>query len=227
MTVGSLAGNSAVATTPTYCTASDVARVLQKPAPSAHAGEGEPSLADWNATIMGIEDEIDTLTKTSWRARRQLLEFSDWNTDPDEEFWILIALEHRPVLTLSSASGDGLDVRQGGSWVDLLATATQGVNGQFWIQEDLGYLRIRRSAFQLTDKARIRISYRYGNSVVPQAIREATALLVASELASGDLISVGGRGGDVDRVGVDPRIRRWERRAYAILSNFQQWGGGY
>lgn len=224
MAITSAAGNKAVATAPTYCAASDVAEILQKPAPSAHAGEGEPSLAAWNNRILAAEDEIDTTCGTSWRPRREYLEYHDWETYADEEYWIQLKLNHAPVLTLSAADGDGLEVRQGGIWTNMLGGGyVQGPNGQFWVQEDSGVLRIRRSIFQLTDQARVRVNYRYGNSQVPQAIKEACALLVAARLSMGDLVATGGRGGEVDRIGLDPRIREWKREAYSILARYQRW----
>lgn len=225
MPIGSLTGNSAIPTTPTYCTVREVAVTLGKPVPSAHNDEGEPTLSDWEQHILDTEDEIDKICGTSWRLRRELLEYHDWKTFVDEESWILIKLINSPVRTLSAAEGDALEVRQGGNWEDWLATKTQSPAGHFWLQEPAGFLRVRRGLFQLTDQARLRISYRYGESVVPKAIRLATRLLTAAELASGDLISVGGRGGESDRLAMDPRIRRWENRAYSLLSRYQKWGG--
>lgn len=223
--IGSLTGNTPIPTTPTYTTAAEVARILQKPVPSEHSDEGEPTLTQWNQTILAKEGEVDHWTKTSWRLRRELLEYHDFQTFIDEESWLLVKLRNAPTRTLDAASGDGLEVRQGGTWEDWLATKTQGPSGQFWIQEPEGFLRLRRSLFQYTDQARVRISYRYGISAVPAEIGYATALLAAAELSTGDLISLGGRNGEVDRVGVDPRVRRWERTAYAILAGYQKWGG--
>lgn len=225
MPVGSLSGNTPVPTVPSYCQVSDVYEVLQKPAPSAHNDEGEPSTAAINRRILAAESEIDRVCNTSWRIRRELLEYHDWKTFTDEEFWIIVALKNRPVRTLDAALGDGLEVRQGGVWVDYLAQYTQGPNGQFWVQEPEGFLRIRRGPFEYTDQARVRITYRYGESAVPADIGEACAMLVAARLSSSDLVATGGQGGNMDRLQMDPRVRAWKHDAYAILASYVKWGG--
>lgn len=225
MAIGSSVGNAPIPAVPTYCQVSDVYEVLQKPQPSAHSGEGEPTIAAVTRRILAVESEIDRACNTSWRARRELLEYHDFKTFFDEEYWILIQLKNKPVLTLDASQGDALEVRQGGVWVDWLAQFIQGPNGHFWLEEPEGYLRIRRGPFEYTDQARVRISYRYGNVGVPADIGEACAMLVAAKLASADLVSVGGEGSGVDRVQVDPRVRMWKKDAYAILSSYVRWGG--
>jgi hypothetical protein len=225
MAIGSSVGNSPIATTPTYCQVADVYEVLQKAMPSEHSDEGEPTLSMVKRRILAVENQIDRACNTSWRPRRELLEYHDFQTFFDEEFWILIGLKNKPVLPLSAVDGDALEVRQGGVWVDYLSQFTQGPNGQFWIEEPAGFLRLRRGPFEYTDQARVRVSYRYGNVNPPADIAEACAMLVAARLSSGDLVSIGGRGGESDRLAMDPRISQWKRDAYAIMAQYVHWGG--
>lgn len=228
MAIGSDVGNKPVtATGTTYCTVAQVYTYLQKPEPSAANDEGELTPAKVESLIRDMEGEIDSITGTSWRARQVRLEYHDFTTMRDEEYWVLLELRHKPVKTLSAASGDALEVRDGGSWTDWLATKTQGINGEFWIQEPDGFLRLRRGVCERTREARVRLSYRYGEVDVPEEIRQACAKLAAAEIASGDVIGVGGQGGGVDHVQLEPRVRLWRNAAYAILARYQGVGRGY
>src|SRR3990167_352248 len=118
-------------TAPTYCVIDDVVRYTQLLAPSEAADEGELTQTHWNNIIIDMEGEVDRVTGSSWRARRVELEYHDRNTRIDEENWVMFQLRHFPAKTLSAASGDALEVRQGNAWENWLdGSKTEGVRSE-------------------------------------------------------------------------------------------------
>jgi hypothetical protein len=228
--IGSLVSDQPVPTTPSYCTADDVAEVLNIMPPGATSSEGEPTLAQWNNKILRMEEYVDRITRTNFRIRKVLLEYHDWTTWINQEGYYLMQLERAPVRTLDTAAGDILEVWNGGGWEDWLTSGrVEGRNRDYWIEEPSGYLRIRRNAVPITEEARVRISYRSGESAVPADIVHACALMTAAELVMGDRTAVGGPspGGQTDRFSNKEKRAEWLREAYVILANYQRPGKGY
>lgn len=226
MAIGSNVQDTPVPTTPSYATAADVAFVLGVEAPSAHGDEGVPTLAQWNQAILWAEADIDRTTKTSWRIRQAKLEYKDLDTFLTVDHWLALDLRHYPVKTLDAASGDALEFWNGGAWEDWLATQLEGRANQYWLQEDLGVLRLRRNPWFLYPDARVRVTYRYGYSACPADIQQAAALLAAARLGSNRTYAKGGHGSDVDQVTIAESIGQWRRDAYVILANYQHVGRG-
>lgn len=225
MVIGTSVSNTPVATTPTYCTVADVYRYLREALPGSTADEGDLSQPMVKDLILEKEAEVDRACGTSWRARRVALEYHDYDTWISSGSWLVIQTRHKPVMTLAVASGDGFELWNGSTWEDWLANKTQGRASDWWLEEPTGNLYMRRSILLGDRDARVKLSYRYGNSAVPADIKSATAMLVAAELASGDLVSYGGSGTSAGGLGIDPKVRRWERRAYSILASHQHYGG--
>lgn len=214
------------APTLTYCTVADVALVLQQPEPSEAAGEGEPTQGQWKTAIRWAEARVDRFTRRSWRPRQVRLEYHGCDSWVDEEAYYAIRLRNAPVKPLASASGDVIEVWNGSAWDDWLTSHTEGRQNDYWLQEDEGVLRLRRLLTVRSPNARARASYRYGVEDIPEDITEATALLAAIRLGMGDAVMPFGRGGEIDRLGMDPKIRMWYRDAYALVAQYQAVGGG-
>lgn len=214
-------------TVPSYCVAADVAMVLGVQPPTAHGDEGMPTLAQWNQAILWAEADIDRTCKTAWRVRQAKLEYHNLDVLLSPDHWVAIDLRHSPVKTFSAVAGDALEFWNGGAWEDFLATQTEGRAGAYWLQEDLGVLRIRRNPWFLYPDARVRVTYRYGYAAVPADIQQAAALLAAARLGSNRVYAQGGHGGELDAVSIRDRISEWRRDAYSILANYQHVGRGY
>lgn len=211
---------------PTYCTVDDVSRTLMEPVPpSGEDAEGTHTRSDWEAAIIDAEDEVDRSTGTSWRPRRVKLEYQDFDKWPDVQNFMRVDLAHNPVLPLDAASGDALEVWDGGDWEDWLATKTEGRNEDYWLKEPRGQLYLRRGIWPTRlDEARVRVSYRYGHSDVPRAIRKATRFLAAADLLTPDAVGQGGNQGDVDQMSIRDKADKWEQQAYQLLARYQRWG---
>lgn len=228
MPIGSDVQDTPVPVVPSYCTAADVAFVLGVPAPTSSADDGVATLAQWNTAILWAEADIDRTCKTGWRARQAKLEYHNLDTFLSPDHWVALDLRHSPVKTFSSVAGDALEFWNGGAWEDLLSTLTEGRAGGYWLQEDLGVLRIRRNPWFLYPDARVRVTYRYGYAAVPADIQQAAALLAAARLGVNHNFSQAGNGGSgPDGVTLKERVDQWRRDAYAILANYQHVGRGY
>lgn len=218
-----MALDTPIPSTPTYCTADDVAAVLQRPSFSAAADEGEPTPSQVDAWILQEEDRIDRETRHAWRERKVTSEWLNLDGLPDGYGFIPVKLRHRSIRApLSSVSGDSLNIRVGSTTQDFVTTQTQGLNGAFFVQEDQGILHVKRRFFPV-EKDSAYITYRYGETAVPGAIKRACAIRVAAFLAIGDAVGTSGRGGTLDRLSLEAKREAWLREAAAILANFMEW----
>jgi len=202
----------------TYCTADDVRRVLQ--VDFDFSSQKLPTDTDVEASIEEAEDEIDQETQHAWRAVTVTNEFYDIPIQAYREgVGTPIHLKHRNVRTLASGSGDKLEVWDGSSYEDWLTTKTEGRANDYWLDEELGILYIRRYWKYYWKKA-IRMTYRYGESTVPKDIRKATAMLAAIDfIMSDDLSASLNETGDSMRVGHESRIEIMRERVEKIIRN--------
>lgn len=212
-------------TTPSYGSVARVARILQKSIPSPDAGEGEPNLQDWIDTLIAAEDSIDQALGTSWRARQRKLEYHPRKTWITKENYYRVRLEHGPIRTLDAVQGDALEVWTG-SWEDWLATRTEGRGRDYYLEETGPFLYLRRTYFDLdyANDPALRLTYRYGFSAVPSAVKEAASKLAACSLVTGDQVGTQGNGGSVDRIRVPDKKADWWREAWTALAPYQRVG---
>lgn len=206
-----------------YTTTQRVAELLQVAEPTDANDEGEPTKASWTRRIVDVEDEIDRLTGQAWRERKVTDEYRHIDAWMDWHGFVPVNLRHHEIRALDTAQGDKVEVRVGSAFVDYLTTQTQGTTGAFWIQADTGILYLRRRHFPIVRDA-IRMAYRYGEQAVPNAIRRLATLMAGIELAQGDRVAVGGRGGGLDRIGLDAKADQWRREADRILVSYAQVG---
>lgn len=181
----------------TYCTASDVRRLL------GLSGEftetSNPSFIQVEDYIKAAEDEIDFRTAHSWRTRRSRTTTGDdtsaeyeWHDIPKEPWdWALgrrVKLDHRLVKTLDTGEGDVLELWNGTEYEDWTVTKTEGRADDYWLDYENGVLYIK-SHHHPRNKA-IRIKYRYGEEKVPNDVKIACAKLAAMNLLGGEDRSV-------------------------------------
>ena len=197
-----------------YCTPDHVAQVRREPPYSAHESRGRHTRDQVVKAIRWAMARIDSHCGQSWR-RRVVTE--EWQDLPQEVFdgvWTRVKLDNRQVADLASGSGDALQVRAGSSWEDYLTTRTQGIAGDFYIQNEDGWLYLKRRTSLVTEDA-IKITYRTGFTTVPEDIQEACALLTAARLEETSIRSIGPDG--ASSYAVENRARDWKKDAYASL----------
>lgn len=210
----------------TYATADDVRRFLQTP---AFDGSSKPTLADVDKFIEEAEDEIDRRTRRAWRSTTITNEFQDVirGADPylDRSFYnsdTRIFLDFSNTKTLDSGSGDKLELWNGNAYEDFLVTRTEGRENDFWQDEKMGVIMIKLF-YGFFRRRKARITYRYGETVVPNDIRKATALLAAIEIiGNDDRTTLMTDTGDLDRVNFQQRIENWQKQIDKIVAGYAE-----
>lgn len=209
-------------TDPAYCTADDVAAVRRERPYAATEARQRHTLAQVKAAIIDAEEEVDRTTRHAWRERKVTDEYRSIDRPADGLGFIRIPLRHRMIRALAAGSGDKVEIRSGTTWEDYLVTRTQGIGGDFWMQESDGTLYVKQRYFLITRDG-ARVTYRYGEVSVPRDVKRATALLAAAHLEDTQRRAAGDAG---DARPVADRADEWRRQAYALLRSHIQVGGG-
>lgn len=162
----------------TYTTALNVQALLQRQ--TAFSVSTVPTLAQVESLIEAYEDHVDNDTDHAWRETTITEEFVDKKTNYVYGTGIKFKLLHRKIKTFSTGDGDKLEVWDGNSWVDYLVSKTEGRNEDYWTDEESGVFYIR-STYRIFPKG-VRVTYRFGESTVNQAIRLAVDNFVASDI---------------------------------------------
>ncbi len=160
-----------------------------------------PSSGQVAQRIDYIEKWIDQQTRNSWTSQTVTNEFHDWEyyrwrpVRARMSFFEegSVHLRFFPIKAFSSAAGDKIEVFTGQStgdgYEDFLVTRTQGRNNDFWVDTNEGIIHFASSRpYRLRDA--VRITYRYGESSVPQDIKYATVLLTAAQIVITDDYSI-------------------------------------
>ncbi|MFA5407125.1 MAG: hypothetical protein WC307_07235 [Candidatus Nanoarchaeia archaeon] len=198
----------------TYCTPSDVSRLLQVP---EFGGDGatKPSLEDVQNFILEAQDEFDCATKHAWRSTTVTDEYHDidqLNYVPGLGWPIY--LQHHTIRALASASGDKLEVFDGSSWVDWLDASnnyTEGRDEDFWVNYTDGILYIRSlNANTSFRKQSVRLTYRYGETTVPREVKKAVSKMVAIDILTSNDRTILVPEGENASITYDSRVRKWQ-----------------
>ena len=140
------------------------------------SSSSDPTEAEVLQYIRRAEGYIDRQTGFGWRDKRtrERLRFPEYeftsNRRHGDTLWfdgVKLPLIHRNVKDLDSTKGDVLQIRQGGSFVDYLATKSEGLNKDYFMDNENGILHLyRRWVIQMD--AKCIIDYRYGDAVESQ-----------------------------------------------------------
>ncbi len=206
----------------TYAQATDVQRIIQGP---TFSGSTTPTTTQVEAFINAAEDQIDRDTRRAWRSVTVTDEYYNipkvhnvgHHQGHGHRRFIKIYLRHRHVKTFAGVSGDKLEIWDGSSDVDWIATKTEGRADDFWVNYTDGILYVRmQHALYHEDGAKL--TYRYGETTVPSDIKDATAMLAAvMVLGSDDNSQVVAETGDATRQSHQSRIEQWSTRAREII----------
>lgn len=197
--------------------------------------------------IMSAEDEIDRRLRRSWRVNRVTDHittahdyFADRNSVYRAEYWShggnMVQL-HKDALPIDPLEGDRIELRvRGDGWRDITDLPDPGSppdpytgapGRAWWMDPESGRLFIRMSRFVVRDNS-VRVTYRWGSSEpVPEAIRRACCLMVASQIVENNYYDVKvGLGGDVAGA-KEAMLRSWDKKIGEILSSYQRAGSVY
>jgi len=203
--------------TTTYCTENDVKRYMALDMTISE--DTTPSINDVQDFIEEAEDDIDHQTQDAWRSKTVVNEFYDIpRVRYNYQTGIAIHLRHTDIKALTNGT-DKLEIWDGSSYVDWLATKTEGRNNDYWLEETKGILYLRYP-YRFYAKQAIRLTYRYGKTVVPGDIKRATAMIAAINLLlNDDRSSALVETGDPTRISYNDRASKMQARVNKILKN--------
>lgn len=205
--------------TVTYCTAAQVASLIQFNQTDGFTTTTKPTTSQVEEIINRMEDEIDHKTQMSFgRATTVTDEYYDIDYSNYEiGTGVPVYLTARNIRTLTTASGDKLEVWDGSSWIDWLTTKTEGRDEDYWIDGEMGILYLK-TAVSLTKSSTLRLTYRYGLTSVPKDIENCCAMMVARELLMSDdrsmLLPEG-----TSNISLSQKMEYWTKRIEEIMSN--------
>jgi len=163
-----------------YATVEDIADFLRMPIDN----NSSPNEVQVEKLIGRNEDRIDRRTGHAWRPTQVVKEIHDlpllytfgWGTP--------VFLQHRnlkvnPCDQLCANQGDAIEIWQGttGDYREIVAD-----NSLYEVEPIYGRLFIRGFLFSILRKHRLRITYRYGDAVVPGDIKDACIKLTAVDI---------------------------------------------
>ena len=144
-----------------------------------------PSIAQVEKLIKRSEDKIDRRTGHAWRTKTTteiynlpLLYTFGWGT--------FIALKHRNIkykagadTCLDTAARDKIEIWNGsnGQWSDYVCTP-----GSYDIEYIKGEVYLRGFIFSILRQNRVRVTYRFGDTTVPEDIKDAIVKLTCIDL---------------------------------------------
>jgi len=190
----------------------------------------KPTLAEVNQWISEAEDLIDDETHHSWKATTVTDEHYDFEIAEESKSFFrprrgsnadekIVFLKHRQIRTLTTGSGDKLEVWDGSQWVDWIATGsayTEGRDEDFWLDYDQGILYFANS-YPSRKKNAVRMTYRYGASSVPGDITRLATTMVASQILQTDTSDLYVAGSETQKK--EEVLKRWDDQIKRILNN--------
>lgn len=207
----------------TYTTATLVAGLLQV---AAFGAGTTPTSTQVESIITRVEKLIEDRTGHAWQTRTiSTYEYHDTDLPYQTNAGVPIYLKHRKIATLSSGSGDKVEVWDGSTWADWITTKTESRANDFWMDEDNGIIFLRTIASSQIGKRFCRVKYRYGESAVPGIVEEIATKLVAADIVTGDdrsaLLPEG-----TDNVPLADKARQWREQAERLLDELREWNPG-
>ena len=169
----------------TYCTTAQVAAHIGRT--SDFSSSTVPTVTRVSEVIEGIERRIDLETDFSWLSTGgSLLDYEYHNIFRHDvgTFWqegVRVQLAHRNVLTLTTASGDYLELWDGANWQSWLTTKTEGRSADYFLDYQQGDLFLIPWPPRW-GRRMLRIKYRWGTTTVDKLVRETTIMMAAIEV---------------------------------------------
>ena len=205
----------------TYTTAANVASLLRLINPSTQARltftiSTDPTLLEVEAFINEAEDEIDRATNHAWRAVTVTNEYHNLTGLYTGEYRqeLPVKLNHRSIRAMISGT-DKIEYWNGSSWIDMVATLTEGRANDFWVDYTHGWIFFVNTKPYRANRG-VRITYRYGEATVPGDIQNIATLLAAAKIIASDMYKIVIPEGGGMR-GIQDAADAWEKRAYDRL----------
>lgn len=178
---------------------------------AAFSGSTTPTSTIVESYINQAESEINRHTGTAWMPITVTNEIHrmDYRPSRNVKQWRpQVTLDYRPIRTLT-VSTDKLEVYNGSSWVEWIATKTAGRNNDYWVDEANGIIFFEKGYPIYPFNEGVRLTYRYGYSTVAGWVQELATMMAALRVIEFDrtrMIAAGGSGGAPDKPTLDGSI---------------------
>jgi len=195
----------------TYCTVEDVSDFLRVPITATTT----PNKAQIEKLINRKEAEIERRIGHAWTTRTITDEVHDLPLVYSFGWGTPIFLHHRLIKDLDASAGDKVEIWQGSqdTYSNIL-----GNDSWYNIEGVYGKLFLRGFIFSILRKHRVRVTYRYGDSVVPGDITDAIIKMVAIEIINTsfrmDKLPMGGSG-----VNMQSSTAKWQEDIDRTISD--------
>lgn len=209
-----------------YCTAREVASFMGR---TQFTDSTNPTRFEVEDIIADVCDEIDKRTHHAWRKTRVTNEY--YNVRIQDRYAgyrggaypynfdtrINLYLKHRSLRAF--VSGDTkIEVWNGLSWDDFISTYTEGRNHDYWIDYNRGIIFFT-NRYPLWSRFNVRVTYDFGETVVPGDIKKAAVMLTAAQIVGGkeDLNVVYPQSTMGSVLDTNSRWEKWTERAEKLL----------
>lgn len=183
------------------------------------------SSRELNYIINDVEARIERRTGHAWTARTVTDEVHQYPIRPrrwgDYMDGMPIKLNHRAIRTLASASGDEVNINEGSGYTNKISTWTEALNGNFWVDYPRGIFYLKKF-WQWHARSAIKLTYRYGESTVPDDIRRAATLMTVIELLEMDDTLGGQTGGEGNYNPIGTKIENYKLEVERILKDREE-----
>ena len=186
--------------------------------------DSKPDIISVERLINDAEDWFDEQTHHAWR---EVTETNEYHDRPyhRSSIWpgTRIPLNHRKIKNLTSGT-DKIEVYEGTDtarlWTDWVATKTEGRDNDYWVDYEDGIIYLI-SWFHFHQTSAVRVTYRFGETSVPNDIRRCVAMMVAKQLLEQEqhLNNMPAETGTGHTYQLDPRISKYQREINAIINH--------
>jgi hypothetical protein len=186
-------------------------------------GQTHPTVTEVIEMIREVEDTIDSTTNHAWR-EKYAYDTGDANDYEmhhlDKEYVYLVGipvfLKHRHIRQQDHTKGDSMQIWNGSEYEEWLTARTEGRDKDYWIDYRQGIVHIRTYVYRKRPWG-FQMRYRYGETVVPEEIKQAATYLVCANIARLEdrsfLIPEGS-----SNVPIKDKMDEWEKQAREILN---------
>jgi hypothetical protein len=154
----------------------------------------EPARSEVEAWINEAEDYIDEQTHHAWRSTTVTNEMHDhhmrWDGFGHLEY--AVTLQNRSVIAFTSGT-DKIELWNGSAWKDLVLSSngfTEARDKDYWVDYTDGIIYLV-SQRPLLGRDTVRVTYRYGETVVPGDIKRAAEMLAGLQYLESDFYRLG------------------------------------
>jgi len=211
------------ARTETYTSMKSIARFLQIDDFSDSTKPSLNTIIDW---IFEAEDYIDNQTNHSWRETTITNEYHDIpkrTLGGRERWWtgLPIYLKHRSIRSFDTSKGDKLEIWDGSNYTDWITEKTEGRANDFWVDYEDGIIYLKNLISWIWKRA-VRVTYRYGETSIPEDIKQLATLLVIKNFLLFEDKSALITEGETQNLPYSGKIENIDKRINEILNRYKE-----